>query len=192
MKWPCWSRLISSASQMFAYGTSNWQSKAKAHKTHNVLVLQHIQIMAFILQLLLDRQLQNNKALLKTQQISNPNHSIFWLRQLQYFLKRWVNLWNFGSKHIASTEHTCWYHRVNEKYQKVAWIRAKPVESSKADHFPKDSIYAMKHTQVAAPLFLVDVTLRPLPLVSQFFAFTPPVEKEAVICCQYLTRHYQL
>jgi len=77
---------------MFAYGISSWQSKAKVHKNHNVLALEHIQIMTFILQLLLDQQLQNNKALLEREHISNPSHSIFLLRQLQYFLKRWVNL----------------------------------------------------------------------------------------------------
>lgn len=102
---------VSSASQMFAYGISNWQSKSKAHKNHNVLVLEHIQIMAFILQLLLNQQLQNNKALLEREQISNPNHSIFLLRQLQYFLKRWVNLWTLGlsilplqNTHVDATE----------------------------------------------------------------------------------------
>lgn len=83
---------VASASQMAACGTSNWQAKAKAHKTHNVLELDHIQTMAFIRQPLLHQQLQNNKALLEREQSSNPSHSTFLLKQLQYFLERWVVL----------------------------------------------------------------------------------------------------
>lgn len=55
----------SSASQVFAYGISNRLAKAKAHKNGSGLKLEHIQIMAFILQLLLDQQLQNNKPCLR-------------------------------------------------------------------------------------------------------------------------------
>lgn len=62
---------------MFAYGISNWQSKAKAHKNHNVLELEHIQIMAFLLQLLFDWQLQNNKALLEREQNQSKPLRIF-------------------------------------------------------------------------------------------------------------------
>jgi len=52
------------------------------------LALEHIEIMIFISQLLLDQQLQNNTALLERGKLSNLNISVLLFRQIEYFIKR--------------------------------------------------------------------------------------------------------
>lgn len=65
------------------------------------MALEHIEIMIFISQLLLDQQLQNNTALLERGKLSNLNISVLLFRQIEYFIKRRSdNLRNLQSKHI--------------------------------------------------------------------------------------------